>query len=313
MSSPTELSILLTGAAGFIGSHLGNTLVSRGNVVWGIDSRIHPSTNPLNFSCEQADCRWEDLMELRAHGKDAIVHLAALINVDFSAKLPLGVWSNNVDSTLTVLETARRNDLMVVLASSSEVYGTCQATFINERHPLDGMSPYAASKTACDRAAFAYKQTYGLDVRIIRLFNTYGPSQAHDGYGGVIAKFTSAALRGKPMQIYGNGEQRRDYIYVDDAVEAYLLALSSGPWDAPLNIGTGTTVSINELAHKIADIVYPEDSGPKARWEYTSPRAGEVDCLRCDASKARKMKWEPKVTFAAGLKKYVEWAKQFGE
>jgi len=306
-----DRTILITGAAGFIGSWLGNHLKSLGNHVVGIDSYIHASSNPLNFHCEKADIRWEDLLMMRAKDVDIIVHLAAMVNVDFSAKMPTYVFDVNLDGTIGVLEVARRLDKPVVFASSSEIYGTAQERAMNERHQLDGQSPYAASKIAADRACKAWQDAYGMDIRVLRCFNTFGPWQADDGYGGVIAKFTKQALAGKPMTIYGSGEQRRDYLWVEDTVDAYVLALSTRQWPGPTNFGTGTTVSIIELAQNVAIATGFANfgKGPKSWYEHVSPRTGEVDCLRCDASKAREMGWQPKMTFQQGLKEYVTWAK----
>ena len=306
--TPTNLqdrNILITGAAGFIGSWLGNRLKSLGNHVTGIDSYIHASNNPLSFYCERGDIRWEDLLMMRAKDVDVIVHLAAMVNVDFSAKMPDYVFDVNLDGTLGLLEVARKLDKPVIFASSSEVYGTAQERMMNERHQLDGQSPYAASKIAADRACKAWRDAYGMEINVLRCFNVFGPWQANDGYGGVIARFTKCALDGRPMPIFGDGSQRRDYTWIDDAVDAYILALTT-KLDGPLNIGTGTTVSILEVAQDIHNIV---GGNPKSVWEYVAPRPGEVDVLRCDASKARELGWEPKVAFADGLQRYVDWAK----
>ena len=144
-----------------------------------------------------------------------------------------------------------------------------------------------------------------MEINVLGCFNVLGPWQANDGYGGVIARFTKCALDGRPMPIFGDGSQRRDYTWIDDAVDAYLLALST-KFDGPLNVGTGTTVSILEVAQDIHKIV---GRTPKSVWEFQEPRRGEVDCLRADASKARELGWEPKVAFADGLQRYVDWAK----
>ena len=300
------LSIFITGAAGFIGSHLGNRLIEMGNAVYGLDSYFHATKNPLKFECERGDVRWPDLLLMRARNADAIIHLAAAINVDFSAADPESVYDVNLGGTLNILEAARKLDKKVVFASSSEIYGTAQERVMDEAHPLDGQSPYAASKIAADRACKAWQDAYGLKVNTVRLFNTFGPWQADDGYGGVIAKFSKQCLAGKPMTVYGQGDQRRDYLWIDDAVNAYLLALERD-FNGPVNFGTGTTVSIRELASSIAVNVYGgKIADVKSLWEFGPERRGEVDCLRCDASKAKEMGWEPTVGFQDGLKRYME-------
>ena len=309
--TPIDRHYLITGAAGFIGSHLGNRLIQLGNKVQGIDNYLHPVGAPPLFLIERADVREPEFLAIRARNCDAIIHLAAAINIDWAQAFPELAWEINVSGTLNVLEVARRFDLPLVYASSSEVYGTAQATAISETHPLDGHSVYSASKIAGDRLCRAYQQEQGLDVNVVRSFNTFGHHQGEDSYGGVIAKFTRQAIEGKPMTIYGSGTARRDYLWIDDAVSAYVLALET-KFQGPVNFGTGTTVSVLDIATGISKLVNgdSESARSKTLWEHQSPRKGEVDCLRCDWSKARSLGWEPKTSFANGLYNYVEWAKR---
>jgi len=291
-------------------------LRSKGARVLGLDNYFHAQKSaPRRFEVENGDIRFEELLAMRMRDKDAVFHLAAAINVDFSHVLPAPAFDINVTGTLNVLECARKFDVKVVFASSSEVYGTQQDTkcadgtahgyrAIAEDHPLDGQSPYAASKIAADRMCKAWADTYGMKVSIVRLFNTFGPWQADDGYGGVIAKFVRQDLAGEAMTIYGTGEQRRDYVWVDDSVDAFVLALQRDLPD-PTNFGTGTTVSIRDLADFIG-----EEVGQPWRFTIEPPRTGEVDCLRCDWSKAKGLGWEPKTDFSTGLSRYVRWAKE---
>ena len=312
-----EKDVLITGAAGFIGSHLGNRLASLGAAVRGMDNGFHPSGAPTSFPVESGDVRFPEFLAMRVRNADAVVHLAAAINVDFSHVLPEAAFEINMEGTINVLEACRRLDKELVFASTSEIYGTVQDTrcvdgtwhgdrAIGEDHPLDGQSPYAASKIAADRACKAWADTYGMRVNVVRLFNTYGPWQASDGYGGVIAKFTEQALGGRALTIYGSGDQRRDYLWVDDACAAFELALRKR-FDGPVNFGTGTTVSIRDLVPMVGEL-----AGVPYKWTFERPRAGEVDCLRADASKARELGWAPTTVFADGLKRYVAWAKEDG-
>ncbi len=321
---------LLTGGAGFVGSHLGNRLEQLGAHVKGLDNYLHPVGAPPTFKIERADVRDFEYLAISMKNCDAVIHLAAAINIDWGQTFPELAWEINVDGTRNVLEVARRFDIPVIYASSSEIYGSVQhicglpqscidegecenveCRTMTEYHPLDGQSVYSASKIAGDRLCRAYTIEQGMDINVVRSFNIFGLYQGDDSYGGVISKFTKAALNNKPMTIYGNGESRRDYTWYEDAVNAYLLALTT-KFNGPVNFGTGTTISINELSTDIAHLVYGHagDAWHATVAEHVAPRKGEVDCLRCDASKARAMGWEPKTTFQEGLERYVEWAKR---
>lgn len=306
-----DLRVFITGAAGFLGSHLGNELKALGAEPYGIalraesygiDSYLHASKNPLKFACERGDVRQKELLLMRAKDADVIVHLAAAINVDWSLVVPDLTFDINVGGTLNVLETARLLDKKVVFASSSEVYGASQTeNGIDENHSLDGHSPYAASKIAGDRMCKAWRDSYGLDINIVRCFNTFGPWQGNDGYGAVVAKFTRQALAHKPMTVFGTGEQTRDFLYIDDAVQAYLLALTT-TWDRPVNFGSGNTVSVLSIAKTISS----ELGGV---FQFGPARPGEVTVLRANIDRARSLGWSPKVEFVDGLRRYIAWAK----
>ena len=304
---PTGKTIFLTGAAGFIGSHLGNRLVELGNKVKGLDNFYHASGQPLKFRCETGAVQDGTHLAILAKNCDVIVHLAAVISIDNSIEYPEGPLDTNTTGVLKTLETARRQDIPFVFASSSEVYGATQATSMDESHPLDSQSPYAATKVFGDRLCFSYRRTYGMDINVVRLFNTFGPYQASDGYGGVIAKFVRQAMEGKPMTIFGDGSQERDYLYIDDAINAYLMALTES-FDGPVNFGGGKPVSVIDIARKIENLVHLIAPERKAAWEFGKPRRGEVQKLWCNADKARAMGWEPTVTFDEGLERYVRWA-----
>jgi UDP-glucose 4-epimerase len=206
---------LITGGCGFIGGHLSRSLIKKGHKVIVVDNFLNGNVNNVRdliskraFKLITGDVRDQDLLEKISSGIDSIVHLAAQIHVDRSIVEPQLTWEINVLGTLNVLETARRHDVEVVVhASTSEVYGSAQYVPMDENHPLNAPHPYGASKIAADRMCFAYSKTYGMDIRIVRLFNVFGPAQKETGYGGAISLFVRRALNGLPPIIYGSGHQ----------------------------------------------------------------------------------------------------------
>jgi len=234
---------------------------------------------------------------------DVIFHLAAQINVDYGNLNPQETTEINTIGTLNVLEACRKYKRTLVYASSSEIYGSSQEQFMDESHPTDAQSVYAASKLAGDRLCKAYFETYGTDVRILRNFNTFGEYQRNDSYGGVIAIFTDLALKGKSPIIFGNGEQERDYMWIDDAIWAYDIIWKKGKAGDVMNAGTGKTVKIKDLAmmiHKYTGCPAPE---------FTAARPGEVRRLCAGINKARSLGFEPKTDFEKNLIQYVNWRK----
>jgi len=301
------MKILITGAAGFIGSHLFEKFRKQGgHEVIGIDDFSHPSKNPVRAFVGSEDVRDKDFIPQAVKWADVVYHLAAQIHVDKSIKNPEDTIDRNVLGTLNILEACRKFKKKLIFASSSEVYGTSQTEFMSENHPLDGQSPYAASKIAGDRLCKAYIDTYKMDIAILRNFNTFGPYQ-NDGeegksYGAVIGIFTRAALQNKPITIFGDGGQQRDYMYITDALRGYELAFG---YTGPLNIGTGQTISINELAEMIIEL-----TNSKSKIVYVEPRPGEVQRLCADITRAKSLGFEPETDFKKHLAKYVAWAKQ---
>jgi len=239
---------------------------------------------------------------------DVVFHLAAQIHVDRSIRNPQETIDINVTGTSNVLEAARRHGKRMVFASSSEVYGTAKANKIAESHPLDGHSPYAASKAAGDRLCKAYYMTYGLQVSILRNFNVFGPYQNDNSYGGVIAIFTRRALCGGPLLVYGDGQQERDYINVRDAVAGYSLCLGAEKWGCPINIGSGQTIKIIDLARLIIDIA-ERLTGNRPEIKHVQARDGEVRRLCADISLARLLGFKPTTDLKSDLAKYIVWYK----
>lgn len=292
---------LLTGCDGFIGSHLYLYLKERGYEVIGIDNRKW-CTRPVGDIID--DVLNKDLVDFLVKQVDEVYHLAAQINVDYGNENPEETIEINIGGTTNILEACKKYNKPLIYASTSEIYGTAQKEKITEEHPLDAQSVYAASKLGADRLCKAYADTFNVDARILRNFNTFGPHQRFDSYGGVIAIFVDRALHNKPPIIYGDGEQERDYIWIDDALKGYELIAEMGERGKPINIGSGRTVSIN----RIAELVRAYTGCPKP--QHTKPRPGEVRRLCADTTKAQKLGFKPGTNFEEHLYKYVEWKKE---
>jgi len=312
------MRILITGGAGFIGSHLCNKYIKEGHTVICLDNFMNGNLTNIrhllayrNFKLVNGDIRDFDLLEKVIRDVDIVFHLAAQIHVDRSIVEPKMTYEINVMGTLNILEAARRYDVKKVIhTSTSEVYGSAQYVPMDENHPLNAPHPYGASKIASDRLAYSYARTFNMNISIIRPFNTFGPRQKDTGYGGAISIFVKRVLKNMSPIIYGDGEQTRDYMHISDLIEAYDLILKyDGSLDEPLNIGTGKEIRIIDLANKIIEIC-----GKKGEIEpvHVEPRPGEVKRLVADSSRARKiLNWKPKCPLEEGLKELINWYKKY--
>ena len=309
----TKKRILVTGGAGFIGSHLTEDLVKNGYSVKIMDDFSTGSVNNImnlfnyrNFKMIRGSVTDKDLVAKATSDVDVVFHLAAQVHVDRSVIEPRRTFEVNTLGTLNVLDAALENNIeLVAYASTSEVYGSAKYTPMNEDHPLNPASPYAASKAAADRLCFSYYNTYKLPVVIVRCFNTYGPRQKDSGYAAAIPKFLRKAMARLPPIIYGDGLQTRDYMYVKDTVKAYKLVLDSYEkvLGEAINFGTGEEVSILDLAKIIVGLC-----GGKCAPVHTSPRAGEVKRLCADITKAQKiLGFKPDYSVKTGLQEFAKW------
>jgi len=313
------MKILITGGAGFVGSHLcekyvkeGHTVVCLDNFMSGNLTNIRHLLDYRNFKLMKGDVRDFDFLEKIMRDIDVVFHLAAQIHVDRSYVEPRLTYDINVIGTQNVLEIARLHDATrVIHASTSEVYGSAQYVPIDEKHPLNAPHPYGASKVAADRMCYAYIQTYGMDICILRPFNIFGPRQRDMGYGGVISIFTRRVLNNIPPIIFGDGEQKRDYTYIEDVIRAYDLVMKHDqPITEPINFASGKELSINDLANIIIDLC-----GKTGQIEpvHVEPRIGEVERLIGDASKAREvLGWQPTCTLRESLREFVQWYRSYG-
>jgi UDP-glucose 4-epimerase len=234
---------------------------------------------------------------------------------------PVDSFQINAIGTLNVLESLKRNLCgkspikLMLYASSSEVYGTAEYVPMDEKHPFNPQSPYAAGKAAADRLVASYYHVYKVPVIILRQFNTYGPGQRLKGYSAVVPKFISQVLTNTPPTIYGSGEQTKDFHYIDDLMSAYLLILEKWKgldvFGQAINFGTGKETSINRLADVILEVASRRTGKAlkeKLRPVYLPPRPGEVMRFAADISLARKkLGFEPKVSLEEGIAKHIDW------
>lgn len=307
--------VLVTGAGGFIGSHLVESLVAQGAQVRAFvryNSRgslglLHQLPAPVGSQVEMVFGDLRDLVavEQAMRGVSHVFHLGALIAIPYSYLHPVEVVETNILGTLNVLQAARSTGVeRLVHTSSSEVYGTALKVPIGEDHPLQGQSPYSASKIGADKLAESYFRAYGLPVVTLRPFNTYGPRQSTRA---VIPAIITQALTGDVVRI-GNLEARRDLTYVSDTVLGFLrVAETEGVAGETFNLGTGQEVSIAELAREIFALMgkAPTLEVEPARLR---PEESEVHRLLSDNRHAREMlDWSPRVSLREGLLQTVEW------
>ncbi len=306
----------MTGGAGFIGSHLAEDLVKDGHSVRIMDDFSSGSVNNIlglfnhsNFKLIRGSVTDKELVRRASFDVSVVFHLAAQIHVDRSIIEPRHTFEVNTLGTLNVLDAALENDIeLVVYASTSEVYGSAKYAPMDEDHPLNPASPYAASKAAADRLCFSYYNTYKVPVVVVRCFNTYGPRQKDRGYAAAIPKFLKRALSGLPPVIYGDGKQTRDYMYVRDAVEAYKLVLKSpgNVLGKAVNFGTGKEITILDLANRILNLCN-KNVAPI----HVAPRTGEVKRLSADISLAQKeLGFTPRYAIEKGLKEFLSWYRE---
>ena len=313
------MKMLITGGAGFVGSHLCEKYTKEGHTVLCLDNFMNGNLMNIrhlldfrNFKLIKGDIRDYSLLEKLMPDVDVVFHLAAQIHVDRSYIEPQLTYEVNVMGTQNILEVARIHDVKkIIFASTSEVYGSAEYAPIDEKHPLNAPHPYGASKIAADRMCYAYIQTYGMNINITRLFNLYGPRQKDIGYGGVISIFTRRVLSNIPPIIYGDGLQTRDYTYISDAVKAYDLILNHNePIKEPLNFGNGTELSILDIANMIIDLCGKSGTIQPVHVE---PRIGEVKRLIADSTRTKNLLgWEPEYSLEEGLKSFVQWYRNYG-
>jgi nucleoside-diphosphate-sugar epimerase len=304
---------LITGVAGFIGSSLARAVLSRGDQVRGVDNLS--TGNPENISdiLDRIDFREADIVDLDAMhkscaGVDFVLHQAAIPSVPKSVLDPLGSNRANIDGTVNVLVAARDAKVKrVVYAASSSAYGDTPTLPKHEEMKPDPISPYAVAKLASEQYMISFYRCYGLETVCLRYFNIFGPRQDPSSpYSGVLAKFITQMLRDEQPTINGDGEQSRDFTYIDNAVDANLLACTAPATKAAgqmFNVATGRRVTLNEtfrLLQSLTSYTGKPKHGPE--------RGGDIKHSLADISKAEAgLGYKPKVDFEEGLRRTVDW------
>jgi dTDP-glucose 4,6-dehydratase len=311
-------TVLITGAAGFIGSHLVERFLTEGAKVrafvhynarndWGHLEDLLPHQRQ-DIEIVSGDLRDPGRVDAAVAGADVVFHLGALIAIPYSYVAPQDVVMTNVVGTLNVLEAARRHGTSrVVQTSTSEVYGTAQYVPIDERHPLVGQSPYAASKIGADQIALSYHRSFDVPVTIARPFNTYGPRQSARA---VIPAIIVQALTQKHVML-GATFPTRDLNFVADTVDGFVrIAQADAAIGEVINLGTGREVSVGEVAASIIRLV-GRDIPVVFDANRVRPDASEVERLLADATKAKTLiDWEPRHSLDEGLRATIDWIRQ---
>jgi UDP-glucose 4-epimerase len=304
------LRCLVTGGAGFIGSHLVEHLAGQGHDVRVLDDLSTGKQANLQavrgrVELVRGSVTDADVVREAVRGREVVFHLAALPSVARSVEEPVPTHEVCATGTLYVLDAARQlGARRVVYAASSSAYGDTPGTVRTEDDPIAPLSPYAAAKLAGEHYCRCFTTVYGLETVRLRFFNIFGPRQdPRSPYSGVIALFTAAMAEGRAPRIDGDGQQSRDFTYVDNAVQAVVKAASAPAAVGQVyNVGTGSSTSVLQLAAELNKLL-----GKQLVPEHGPPRAGDVRHSQADVSRARRdLGYEPTVSFAEGLRRTLE-------
>lgn len=297
---------LVTGGAGFIGSHLVDALIERGDIVTIVDNFSHGKRSNVNpeAAVVEADIRTADVDSIvQQVAPEVIFHLAAQIDVRSSVEDPINDATLNILSTIRLAEAARRHGVRKIVHTSSggAIYGRPELP-VSEKVVPEPESPYAASKYAGEIYLNVYRRLYGLECSFIAPANVYGPRQDPHGEAGVVAIFSQHLLQGKPTKVFGEGTNTRDYVYVGDVVDAFIAASGDKGNGLRFNVGTGMETTDREL-HSLVAAAAGADDDP----EFAPARLGDVPRSALDASLAREiLGWSPQVSLEEGIRRTVE-------
>jgi len=303
--------VLVTGGAGFIGSNLVRALLERGDDVRVLDNfstGSRSNLDGLDVEVIEGELRSYERVHNAVRGVELVFHLGALGSVPRSVQDPLTSGAVNVEGTLNVLLAARDEGVRrVVYSSSSSVYGTRRELPVTEELALDPISPYGVAKLAAERYCVSFSRVYErFESVVVRYFNVFGPRQSpHSQYAAVIPLFIDAIAAGQPIRIDGDGEQRRDFTYVDNVVEGTLRAADAADASGHIfNIAASDPASVNQIAGLIGDIL-----GAEVKKEHGPPRAGDIRDSWADVTAAREvLGWEPSVGLEEGLRRTIAFA-----
>ncbi|MFC2141357.1 GDP-mannose 4,6-dehydratase [Acidobacteriota bacterium] len=308
------MKILITGAGGFIGSHLVEQCLRIGYDIKAFvhyNSRNHwgwleNSDAKNHIEVISGDIRDFDAVFSASRSADAIIHLAALIGIPYSYRSPQAYIRTNIEGAYNILESSKIHGVgQVLITSTSETYGTAHYVPIDETHPILGQSPYAASKIGADQLALSYYFSYGMPIKIVRPFNTFGPRQSARG---IIPSIIVQILNGKGDIKIGNLNPTRDFTYVKDTVAGFIEILKTDSlFGEVMNIGTNHEISIGDLANSIIEIMR-SDMKKNIEKSRLRPKLSEVERLKCDNAKIiTHTDWRPTVELSEGLKLTIEW------
>ena len=316
--------ILVTGAAGFIGSHLAISLLKRGENILCIDNfneyydpdlkylrkerldnmALENKRNKENYSFHKVDiCNMPEISKIvESYKPDVICHLAAQAGVRYSLEYPQTYVDNNISATVNLLELSKEYNVKdFILASTSSVYGLSKNMPFREDAPIDTtISTYSATKRACELLCHTYRNIYGIRFRILRFFTVYGPWGRPDM---ALYKFTKSILNNEPIDVYNNGQMTRDFTYVDDIISGFVSSIDNNYDFEIINLGCGQPVKLMDYI-----TILEKNLGKKSVKNYMGMQPGDVESTFADISKARKiLNYEPKTSVEIGVKKFVQW------
>ena len=319
------MNILITGGAGFIGSTLADKLLKLSTsfqnninnkiiIIDNFNDYYSPELKDLNIKHNLANPDYKlyrgDICDrnlvnkiFKNHEINCVIHIAARAGVRPSLEDPLEYVRSNIEGTINILEAMRKNNVKkIVFASSSSVYGNCKAEkFTEDLKVTEPISPYAATKSACEQFLYTYSKLYDMQALCLRFFTVYGPRQRPDL---AIRKFIELIEQNKPIPVYGDGTTMRDYTYIDDIVNGIMSAIDydKTPYEI-INLGGGSPVTLNEMITTIEKVL-----GKKAKIERLPMQPGDVDRTVSDITKARRLlNYNPQTSFEEGIRKFMEW------